>query len=344
MYKMKRTHVIIKRPLIHYVISLGYILAPIVNIMLLIFAARIGLGDILDRLFNGYGTLAGIWLITAPIVGIGLYFVHKISWYIFLAHSSLILIDYILKWVRIPAYYWLSIKGFHQILLFTGNLALVIVIGYIIQKDFRAPYFQVLPRGWRTSRRVPIRHFIQLNGQRSAITDLSITGCFAAEPGRKLKVGEKVSIEFEADTLQVQCGGDVMRKTPDGYGIRFLSLPGRIKRDIRHMINNRFAFRYQVHIPGTWSNGDRGTDCIILDISNTGSYLQADLEGVAEGQQRKLVISFQHRQRHIPGTVIWLNRKELHEKPVGFGIRFARNEKKIVDRIVKQIKQEGASA
>ena len=339
---MKRTHVIIKRPLIHYVISLGYILAPIVNILLLIFVARIGPGDILDRLFNGYGTLAGIWLITAPIVGIGLYFVHKISWYIFLGHSSLILIDYILKWIRIPVYYWLSIKGFHQILLFTGNLALVIVIGFIIQKDFRAPYFQVLPRGWRTSRRVPIRHYIQLNGKRSAITDLSISGCYVAEPGMELKIGEKVSIDFEADTLRVECRGDVMRKTPGGYGIRFLSLNIRVKGDIRHMIKKRFPFRYQVHIPGTWCAEGRETEGIIEDISNTGSYLKAKLEGIAEGQEGKLVFSFHHRMRHIPGTVIWLNRKELHEKPVGFGMHFVRNEKKIVGRIVKQIKKEGS--
>ena len=49
---MNQSRVVIKRPLIHYFISLGYILAPIVNILLLIFVARIGLGHILDRLFK----------------------------------------------------------------------------------------------------------------------------------------------------------------------------------------------------------------------------------------------------------------------------------------------------
>jgi hypothetical protein len=56
--------IVIKRPLIHYFISLGYILAPIVNVVLLIFIARIPLSDILQRLFQGYGYLAGIWLLT----------------------------------------------------------------------------------------------------------------------------------------------------------------------------------------------------------------------------------------------------------------------------------------
>ena len=337
---MNQSRVVIKRPLIHYFISLGYILAPIINILLLVFVARIGLGDILDRLFKGYGTLAGIWLLTAPVVGIGLYFVHKISWYIFLGHSSLILIDYVLKWIRIPGYYWLSVSGIHQILLLTGNLVLVIVIGFIIQKDFRAPYFQVLPRGWRISRRVPIRHFIQLNGQRAPITDLSISGCFVAEPERALAIGEKVLIDFEADTLRVECRGDVMRKTPGGYGIRFLSLDSRGKRDIRRMIKKRFPFRYAVDISGSWISDGRETAVTILDISNTGSYLQADLEGIAEGQGGELVFSFHNRERRLPASVIWLNQRELHEKPVGFGVRFVSNEKKIVGRIVQQIKRD----
>jgi len=38
--------------------------------------------------------------------------------------------------------------------------------------------------------------------------------------------------------------------------------------------------------------------------------------------------------------VIWLNQRELHEKPVGFGVRFVSNEKKIVGRIVQQIKRD----
>jgi len=336
---MNQSRVVIKRPLVHYFISLGYILAPIVNILLLIFVARIQIGDILERLFQGYGTLAGIWLLTAPIVGIGLYFVHKISWYIFLGHSSLILIDYILKWIRIPGYYWLSVRGIHQILLLTGNLALVIVIGFIIQKDFRAPYFQVLPRGWRTSRRVPIRHYIQLNRERAKITDLSMSGCFVAEPQMKLEVGEKVMVGFDADILTVECRGDVMRRIPDGYGIRFLGLSAREKRDVRRMIKKRFPFRYQVNIPGTWKQDGRETDVTILDISNTGSYMQADLEGIAEGQGGELTFSFNHRDRRIPGTVIWLNKRELHEKPVGFGVRFVRNEKKIIGKIVEKLKK-----
>jgi len=333
---MNQTRVVIKRPLLHYFISLGYILAPIVNILLLLFVARIGLGDIIERLFQGYGTIAGIWLLTAPIVGIGLYFVHKASWYIFLAHSGLILFDYVYKWVTIPTYYWLSVKGIHQLLLFSGNVALVIVIGYIIQKDFRAPYFQVLPRGWRTNRRVPIRHYIMAGEKKSRISDLSISGCFAAEPGLGLEVGEKMEIRFTADVLQVRCRGEVMRRTPDGFGIRFLRLPAVQKRDIRSMLKKRFPFRYEVEVHGNWRWDDQSIEVTVLDISTSGCYIRADVEGIGEGAKGTLEISSHHHSVRLPASVVWINDEGLHGKPRGFGARFLRNQKRLSKRIVEE--------
>ncbi len=72
-------------------------------------------------------------------------------------------------------------------------MALIVAIGYIIQKDFRSPYFQVLPRSWRRSRRVPIRHRITLNGEMRPVSDVSTTGCFVAESDIGLAIGEKVA-------------------------------------------------------------------------------------------------------------------------------------------------------
>ena len=46
------------------------------------------------------------------------------------------------------------------ILILAGNLALVGLVGYIIQKDFRSPYLQVLNRSWRERKRIPIYHTI----------------------------------------------------------------------------------------------------------------------------------------------------------------------------------------
>ncbi len=118
---MKGLKTNIKRPWIHYIIIIAYITAPLANILLLVLIAKLPLATIVHRLFKGYGLLAGLWLLTAPLVGIGLYFIHRISWYIFLGHSSLILIDYILKWAKKSVFYWRTVPTFHQFLLLTGN-------------------------------------------------------------------------------------------------------------------------------------------------------------------------------------------------------------------------------
>ena len=328
-----RARIVIKRPLIHYFISLGYILAPIINILLVILIARIRLSDILLRLFQGYGYLAAIWLLTAPIVGVGLYFVHKASWYIFLAHSALILLDYVLKWTALPAYYWIAIRGEHQFLLFTGNLALVAIIGYILQKDFRAPYFQVLPRGWRTSRRVLIRHYVHLNDRMCNVTDLSDGGCFVAEPHLELEVGQKVSVRFKADALTIACRGEVMRRTPDGFGVRFMRLPLAQKQDIRSMIRKRFPFRYAVRLHGKWISDGRQLEGTIWDISSSGCYFQADVGGLRERQKGLLEIPVLRLRASLSGTVVWLNPTELHGKPIGFGAHFDRSQRRLMRTI-----------
>jgi Tfp pilus assembly protein PilZ len=334
---MNRARVVIKRPLTHYVISLAYILAPLVNLLLLVVIARIALGDVVQRLFQGYGVLAGIWLLSAPIVGIGLYFVHQASWYIFLGHSGLILVDYVLKWVQRPDYYWRSITGVHQILLFTGNIALVVVIGYIIQKDFRAPYFQILPRGWRTGKRTLIRHFIELDGRRCNITDLSTGGCFVSEPALGLSVGAKVSIRFRADTMEVGCRGEVMRQVPAGYGVRFMGLPAAQKRDVRRMLRKRFPFRYPVHLAASWASGGRVLEVTMLDISDSGCYLEADVSGIGEGSEGALELLIRRRTERVPAQVVWVNAKALHGKPVGFGVRFRRAQRRLRRLIVSSL-------
>ena len=105
------------------------------------------------------------------------------------------------------------------------------------------------------------------------------------EPRLESKIGEKVSIDVEADTLRVECRGDVMTKIPAGYGIRYLSVSNRAKRDIRHMISKLFPFCYQVTVLAKWITEGQEICVAVLDISYTGFYLQADIEGMSEVQE-----------------------------------------------------------
>jgi hypothetical protein len=48
------------------------------------------------------------------------------------------------------------VPGLHNLILLAGNIFLVAFVSYIIQRDFRSPYFQVLNRSWREHTRIPI--------------------------------------------------------------------------------------------------------------------------------------------------------------------------------------------
>lgn len=61
-----------------------------------------------------------------------------------------------------------------------GNTALVAIIAYVLQRDFRSPYLQVLSRAFREHTRVAIRHELTVAGHVVVTTDFSADGCFVA--------------------------------------------------------------------------------------------------------------------------------------------------------------------
>ncbi len=327
---------VIKRPFAHYIIIIIYILAPIANILQLSLFMHIPLSGIVHKFFEGYGILAGIWLLTAPFVGIGFLFVHKISWYVFVGHSCLILVDYIMKWVIRPSFYWQNIPNLHNFIMMTGNLILVFIIGYIIQKDFRAPYFQALPRRWRESKRIPIYHTIIVNGEKSKISDLSQGGCFIPEPDLNLRVGDSISLNFISESLTIDCKGEVRRQIPEGFGIQFFGLSGKKKRDIKRMLKKRFALRYKVDLACTWISDDRKRYSKIINISSGGCYIQTDVHDLKKGVSGEIEFDVNKRHFLLPSTIIWINLSGQHEKPIGFGLKFSHKQLKLLKLIMRQ--------
>jgi hypothetical protein len=313
----------LKRPWLHHVIIACYIGAPFVNVLLLKAFLHVPFKTIFVNLVAGYGLLATAWLLTAPIVGVSLYFVKKFSWYVFLGHSSLILLDFIVKWASRPQYYFRTVPGIHNIILLAGNIALVAIVSYIIQRDFRAPYFQVLNRSWRERTRIPVHHAVTLDGQTRTMNDLSTTGCFVLEPGLQRVLGARLKLSFQSNTLNIECMGEVMRMTDKGLGIRFIRLPAAKKRDIHRMLKNRFALRHKVDIPSAYAVEGKERESRLVDLSNGGCYVQSQVEGLQEGSSLELrVLLPPDRHYSLPGQVVWVNDEGLHSKPVGFGFHF----------------------
>ncbi len=323
---------VLKRPRLHHVIIVVYIAAPFVNVLMLRAFLGVPFATIFTHLSAGYGTLATIWLYSAPIVGISLYFVNRFSWYLFIGHSCLILADFILKWATRPAYFLKTVPGLHNVLILAGNLALLAIVAFILQRDFRSPYFQVLNRSWRERKRIPIHHPMDVDGQSFMADDLSPLGCFVREPASQHAAGDKVAVGFASDTLTIACTGEIMRVTQKGIGIRFVGLPAQKKRDIAGMLRKRFSLRQKVDLPCTWNWTSNVRKATILDLSNGGCYVRSDTDGLTEGLDGTLAVKLKDQPlcRNLTGRVVWINGNGRNDKPPGFGFQFHRKQRRFM--------------
>lgn len=313
---------VIRRPRIHYLFIFGYLLAPVANVVLLYAFTGLPLNVIMSRLWNGYGPLATIWLFTAPLMGLSLFFVHKVTWYLFIAHSSLILLDFVVKWIARPGFYAATVDGWMNVLIFVGNLLLVGAIGYIVQRDFRAPYFQVLQRHWREKRRIPINHHISLDGTEYPISDISEGGCFVPGDSLSFAPGDEMHVELISRDFSFQCRGRVMRVAPTGVGIKFIRLPGSERRRLNRFLKTRFGLRYRVNIESAWTRKAASLRAKILDLSSGGAYLEAPVEHVEVGDPGELNFKVADHSFELKGRIAWVNPDGAFDKPVGFGVQF----------------------
>jgi hypothetical protein len=304
---------------------------------------RVPLARVLHQLFQAYGTLGAVWLLTAPLMGIALYFVHRIVWYLFLAHSGLVFVDWLAKWASSPHLYQRTIPTLNRLLIVTGNLALVALIGYVIQRDFRAPYFQALRRSFREHRRVPIRHRISLNGVPAMIDDLSITGCFVPAPVQgpagplALHAGDELEVSFRSETLALATRGRVMRETPSGWGIRFVSLDVRQKKDIGLLLRNRYALRYRVDLPAECRYEGTIGSARLHDVSSSGAFVATDAPRLRPRAAARIAVDIAGTSVVARGRVVWVNTAGEHGKPVGFGFRFERPQRRLVRLVRRQL-------
>lgn len=333
---MGKLKVIVKRPFSHYIIIIVYILAPVINILMIRTLGHIPFHLVVKNFFAGFGLLAGIWLLTAPIIGIGFYFVHKVSWYAFICHSSLIIIDYAYKWISNPTYYISSLSGVYNALMLSGNIILVIIVGYVIQKNFRAPYFQALQRHWRENARIPIHHIIFVNGIQMDVDDLSCGGCFVLKSENELSLKQEHDISFHTDKLEILCKGQIMRQTDNGYGIMFTALDKSHKKDIKHFLKKRFSLRQQINMNGQWIHKGISKDVIIQDISKGGCFMTSDLTDVHEKDSGIIIFETRGHEHNLHADISWINHKGEHKKPDGFGCEFNIPHKGLLKKVVEE--------
>ena len=233
----------IKRPLPHHFIIVSYIATPLMNLLLLSLSLGVPLDVAAGRVLVGYGPLVAAWLATAPVAGACLYLLNRASWYIFLAHAGVILAGAVMT----LSLHWLgdvsAIPRLSQVVFLAGNVIRIAFVGYVLQKDFRAPYFHILQRSFRAARRLSMTVPIILDGEACRTEDLSTTGCFVARPAPERGAGERVGVRLDCGVAELRCTGQVMRSSPDGLGVRFIRLSRRDRLAVRLMLARQMVRR-----------------------------------------------------------------------------------------------------
>jgi len=233
----------VKRPIPHYIIIWSYIATPVIDLVLMSLALGIPLGAAARRLLYGYGPLVAAWMVTAPLAGASLYLLNRASWYIFLGHAAIILAATVLTFALHGLGDVSSIPRLSRDAFLAGNVIRIAFVGYVLQRDFRAPYFHILKHSFRGARRLALRVPVMVNGEVWFTGDLSADGCFVARPASNARVGEPVAIRLDLGGVGVRCAGQVMRRTAEGIGVRFI---GRSRGERRAL---RLALARQVTAP-----------------------------------------------------------------------------------------------
>jgi hypothetical protein len=288
------------------------------------------ISSIIENIYEYFGFLSVLWVLSAPFVALCLYLIHRVAWFIFISHASLLFIGIIYLIINDPIPY--------NFLYLTFNGVIVLILGIILTRDFRAPYFQVLPRSWRETTRFPIIHQIKVHGITKKISDLSEMGCFITAPELGLTVGKRIEVELKSETLNIQCEGAVMRQSPQGYGIKFLHLSQQERRDIKSLIKKRYALRYIVNFSGKWLYNGKKKDVKVLNISKCGCFIHTSLDDflLTDGT---LILDIDNIQFKISCKVIWINKQIAYGKPVGFGVEFYNWQKKLIKLVRKRAPQ-----
>ena len=318
----------VNRPLPLYLIVAFYVLAPLANLAIYRLATGLPGAVIISRLVRAAGPLAVTWMLSAPLVGIALIFTTRFSWYLFLGHSSLVLVDYGLKWATRPGYYWSTIASPYQVMMLAGNLALVCAMALLCTRNFRAPYLQGARRGWRYGPRVLLQHWISVDGRPRPMTSISPNGCFVADPTANLAVGQIVSLRFQSSRLQLECPGCVIRRDRDGFGVEFLFLPSSIREDIRQAIHPRTSPRHDCHIPCTVKVDGEERSGVLRNLSTGGCFVETSAGELAAGTRASVFVA--GLKQALDLRVAWSGLSGVRDGVPGMGARFAHSEARAV--------------
>lgn len=207
----------IQRPKELIIISILLILSPVYNYILQL--KMLGYGFNLIGFQNlKFNLIEYLFLFIPVVCGIGLYYIQKWAWYLFLIYSSILISFNLYSVILRPIKY-----NFYS--LFESSIVLIGVI-YFLRKDISAPYFKMFPRGFRGEKRKPIQIDLKVNNEIKKTRDFTNSGFYVHWVKVNFQLNQEVEVELE-DKIKLKAGVvriDYENDETFGVGFAFRSL------------------------------------------------------------------------------------------------------------------------
>ncbi len=272
--------------------------------------------------------LFGIYLmILTPLVAWGIFAVSRWGWYLFLIFYLQLAI-YV--GLQLPlhtgrgAFWWLLLL----------LCAVFLAVWVLMSRTVREPFFAAEERGWRISRRLPLKLPARLYAGDKVATaisrDISMTGALVELTDSSLNptLNEIDGIEFQfsqKDSVRLPCRmARFMEKDGQSLVAVFFSKENRQALDLlKALLNSKYENRHLFRKPAMmiWPGEKRVAR--LYNISRGGCYLEANPDYMKEGDEIIVRIDLGVKTSiERGGTVVWINSNGDYGKRPGLGIRF----------------------
>jgi hypothetical protein len=283
--------------------------------------------------------------------GIGMVYQHRWAFLLFVSFGiGFFLYCWILGALSLfGIYYWnFQNTPFRWSLLVSTAVFLYIVL--FVRSEVVKPYFAILSRGWRMSRRetvpIPLHWRSELGMEGVSITeDISETGCLIPIDEKAvagLSLGDSISVRLglsppHGDELEIE-GIPVrfLERWENGrdqsyMGIRFRKEnPSENLKKLKTYLAEKFSPRYASDLPVKIRLGEAEYIGQFYNISKSGAYLFWEMrdektsDRTIPGVGEDLVLEWKWNGFKTEATaeVVWLNPKGEFGKPKGLGLKW----------------------